>query len=224
MTAKELAQFFGYSESSIVKSFVNTQRLLKKNFGVNVIKNGPDNFEIKKIYADYFFDEDVDKVRILKRAFKMDEYAFMILMMLIKGECFNGHIKYLMKYLGIKTIKSNKIKVINVLNKLNEDGYIQMKDLGRDMYEIEIIKQDNDEYYEIDLKIVKNFYDLIETAHIQYKTFVDLIKYYIAAKEYENKFYVELLRRMTGFSDNQLRIYKKLIIGCGYWDLKTRQS
>lgn len=99
-----------------------------------------------------------------------------------------------------------------------------MKDLGSDMYEIEIIKQDNDEYYEIDLKIIKNFYSLIETAHIQYKTFVDLIKYYIAAKEYENKFYVELLRRMTGFSDNQLRIYKKLIIGCGYWDLKTRQG
>ena len=121
MTAKEICELFGCSESSLKTNFIRTAASLKKKYNVDIIRCEKDGKKYYQIFEDtraLTIYNEVNDIPISIESLSFEAYEFYVFLALAASAqgVYRGRRDDLLKYMGIKSTKKN----IETLNKVIE--------------------------------------------------------------------------------------------------------
>ena len=121
MTAKEICELFGCSESSLKTNFIRTAASLKKKYNVDIIRCEKDGHRYYQIFEDtraLTIYNEVNDIPITIESLSFEAYQFYVFLALAASSqgVYRGRREDLLKYVGIKSTKKN----IETLNKVIE--------------------------------------------------------------------------------------------------------
>lgn len=216
-TAKEVAEMFGYSQSSILNNFKRTAAAIKKKYNVDLIKcekaDGSIYYQILEDTRALTIYNEVNDIPVTIESLKYEEYEFFIFLAIAASPfgAFRGKREDLLKYVGIKNNKKN-IQVLNsVLDSLVERGCIKYHEDGD--FIIVYIKGDLENNYSIKINMLRESRKIADENHKNFNKIPQLIKVWEAIRIcYEDQpFTYERVSKMTGLSYKQIRDVKRLL-------------
>ena len=126
MTAKQICELFGCSESSLKTNFARTAASLKKKYNVDVIRCEKDGQKYYQIFEDtraLTIYNEINDIPISIESLSFEAYEFFVFLALAASSqgVYRGRREDLLKYVGIKPTKKNIETLYNSL--LNVDYF-----------------------------------------------------------------------------------------------------
>ena len=218
MTAKEVAELFGYKEQTLSKNFKRTAASIKKKYNVDLVKCE----KIDGIYYQIFEDidnraltiyDEVNDITITIESLKYELYEFYIFLAIAASPfgAFRGKREDLLKYVGIKPTKKSIQTLDSVLNSLAEKERIKWHQ--DEDFIIAYIKGSLQNKCSISVDILRESRRIADENHKQFNKISQLVKVWTAIRLcYENQpFTYAEISKMTGLSYKQIRDVKRLL-------------
>ena len=216
MTAKQICQLFGCSQSSLKTNFTRTAASIKKKYKVDVVKC----IKQKKTYYQIFqntraltiYDEAAD-IPISIESLSFEAYQFFIFLTLAASPqgVYRGRREELLKYVGIKNTKKN-IETLNTVIKslVQKDCIVFHQDQD---YIILYLRAKVQNDYSISVNMMRECQKIADENHKSFNKLPQLIQVWEAIKicEENQPFTYADLANLTGLSYKQIRDVKRLL-------------
>ena len=129
MTAKQICELFGCSESSLKTNFARTAASLKKKYNVDVIRCEKDGQRYYQIFEDtraLSIYNEINDIPISIESLSFEAYEFFVFLALAASPqgVYRGRREDLLKYVGIKPTKKNIETLNEVIESLVEREFI----------------------------------------------------------------------------------------------------
>lgn len=221
MTAKQVAEMFNYSQSSIQRNFKRTAATIKKKYNIDLVKcktlegtryqifqnNDDDTGRALTIY------QETDDIYITLESLSYKEYEFYIFLAIAASPfgVFRGKREDLLKYVGIKSNKSNIQILDEVLKNLVKKDCIYYQ-VDED-YIIVYLKANLENKYPVKINMLRQSQRIANENNKNFNKILQLVKVWEAIRIcYQNQpFTYEEISQITGLSYKQIRDVKKLL-------------
>ena len=218
MTAKQIAELFGYSENSILKAFPRTAQAIKKKYNVDVVKckKGKEIwfqiFEEENERALTIYDE-VSDIPVSIESLSFQAYQFFVFLALAASSqgVYRGHRPQLLKYVGIKSTKKNIETLNKVIKSLVDKGFIGFHE--DEDFIILYLKAKLQNQYSISIGMMRECQKIVDENNKNFNKIPQLIQVWQAIRICEEKqpFTYADLAKITGLSYKQIRDVKRLL-------------
>ena len=218
MTAKQVAELFGCSESSLKTNFTRTAASIKKKYNVDVIRCEKDGKKYYQIFEDHSnravtIYNEVDDIPITLESLSFEAYEFFIFLTLAASEqgVFRGRRDDLLKYVGIKANKKNIQTLNSVINSLVEKDYIGFHE--DEDFIILYLKARIENQYSISIDMMRECQRIADENHKSFNKLPQLMQVWEAVRicEENQPFTYTDLKELTGLSYKQIRDVKRLL-------------
>lgn len=221
MTVAQVAEMFNYSQSSIQKNFKKTATAIKKKYNIDLIKcktlSGTryqilEQEDEKNVRALTIYQETED-ILITLESLSYKEYEFYIFLAVAASPfgVFRGKREDLLKYVGIKSNKSN-IQILNQVlkNLVKKDCVYYQED---EDYVIVYLKANLENKYPLKISMLRQSQRIANENNKNFNKILQLVKVWEAIKICYQKqpFTYAEISHMTGLSYKQIRDVKKLL-------------
>lgn len=216
MTAKEVAELFGYSESTILNSFQRASAAIKKKYNVDIIKCYKDGKKYYQIFEDtraLTIYNEVDDIMVTQESLSLEAFQFFVFLALaasLQG-VYRGRRTQLLKYLGIKSQKKNVENLNTAIQSLVDKefiGYQQDQD-----YIILYLKAKSERDCSIGINMMKECQRIADQNHKSFTKIPQLVQVWKAVQicEENQPFTYADLANITGLSYKQIRDVRRLL-------------
>lgn len=218
MTAKQIAELFGYSQNSIVKAFSRTAASIKKKYKVDIVKCRKDGKNYYQIFEDdvralTIYNQKINDIPITIESLSFEEYQFFIFLALAASPqgVYRGSRNDLLKYVGIKPTKKNILILNQVIQSLVERQTIFCHE-DQD-YIILYLKRGVQKDYSISINMMRECQRIADENHKNFNKIPQLLKVWEAIRicEENQPFTYADLASITGLSYKQIRDVKRLL-------------
>ena len=217
MTAKEVAEMFGYSESSLKTNFNRTAASIKKKYNVDIIKCQKDG---KKYYQIFEDDEraltiynQINDIPISIESLSFEAYQFFIFLTLASSSqgVYRGRRNQLLKYVGIKPTKKN-IQILNqvIQSLVKKDCIVFHED---EDFIIIYLKAKLEKQYYVSIDMLRECQRIADENHKSFNKIPQLMQVWEAVRicQENQPFTYADLAKITGLSYKQIRDVKRLL-------------
>lgn len=218
MTAKQIAQLFGYSENSLKTNFSRTAASIKKKYNVDIIKCKKDKETFYQIFEDTntraltIYDE-VNDIPISLESLSFEAYQFFVFLALAASPqgVYRGRREDLLKYVGIKVNKKNIQTLNSVIKSLVEKECIVFHE--DDDFIILYLKRKIEKEYAIKIDMMRECQKIADENHKSFTKIPQLIQVWQAVIlcQKNQPFTYADLAKITGLSYKQIRDVKRLL-------------
>lgn len=216
MTAKQIAELFGYKQSTLVNSFQRTAAAIKKKYNVDIVKCEKEDGIFYQIFEDsraITIYNEIEDIPITLESLKYEEYEFYVFLAIAASPfgVFRGKREGLLKYIGIKPNKKNIEMLNEVLNTLVEKNCIKY-DEDEDFI-IVYLRGNLENKYSVSIDMLRESQRIADENHKNFNKIPQLVKVWEAIRIcYENQpFTYAELSELTGLSYKQIRDVKRLL-------------
>jgi uncharacterized protein YerC len=218
LTAKEVAEMFGYSVSTIEKKFPTTSATIKKKFNVEVCRIKYNNKTFYMILEDennraLTLYQEKNDISIIPESLKFEELKALVFYALAAANqsVYRGTLENLLKYIEITPTKANIEKLNKALKELEEEHYIRCVE-DKD-YIIAFITAELEHELPIHIEMLRQCRKIAEENNKQFKKISQLIRVWQAVRmcEKSQPFTYAELQNLTGLSYKQIRDVKRLL-------------
>lgn len=217
MTAKEVAELFGYSETTLKNSFKRTAASIKKKFNVDLIRcdkgDGETYYQIFEDTRALTIYNEIEDIEIPQESLSYEAYEFYVLLAIAASPfgAYRGKREGLLKYIGIKTNKKNietLNKVIQSLVEKEKIAYHEDED-----FIIVYLKGKLENTCSITVDMLRESQRIADENHKNFNKIPQLVQVWEAIKLcYKNQpFTYAEISKMTGLSYKQIRDVKRLL-------------
>lgn len=216
MTAKQIAEMFGYSENSIKSNFRRTAAAIKKKYNVDVVKCQKDGEKFYQLFEDTraltIYNEEGD-IPISLESLSFEAYQFFVFLTLAASPqgVFRGRRQDLLKYIGIKGNKKNIQTLNKVIESLVKREYIQFHE-DEDVIILYLRTRVENEHF-IKVNMLRESQRIADENHKNFNKLAQLIQVWqaISICEKNQPFTYADLAKITGLSYRQIRDVKRLL-------------
>ena len=219
MTAKQVCQMFGCSQSSLKTNFTRTAASIKKKYNVDIIKCIKGN---KQVFYQIFEQENNRALTIYKEqgniavsleSLSFEAYQFFVFLVLSASPqgVFRGKRQELLKYIGVKANKKNIQTLNKVIQSLIERDYIffhQDED-----FIILYLKAKIENQYSISINMMRECQRIADENNKHFNKIPQLMQVWEAIRicQKNQPFTYADLANLTGLSYKQVRDVKRLL-------------
>ena len=217
MTAKEICELFGCSESSLKTNFKRTAASLKKKYSVDIIRCDKDGQKYYQIFEDEHraatIYNEVDNIPITLESLSFEAYEFFVFLALSASSqgVYRGRREDLLKYIGIKNSKKN-IEILNevIQSLVRKDCIIYHED---EDFIIIYLKANLEKQYSISIGMIRECQKIADENNKNFSKIPQLAQVWAAIKicEENQPFTYADLAKITGLSYKQIRDVKRLL-------------
>ena len=218
MTAKEICELFGCSESSLKTNFVRTAASLKKKYNVDIIKCEKDGKRYYQIFEDdtralTIYNEEIDNIPVSMESLSFEAYEFYVFLTLAASSqgVFRGRREDLLKYVGIKSTKKN-IEILNkVIESLIKKDFIAFHQ--DEDFIILYLRTKLEKQHSISIDMMRECRRIADENHKNFNKIPQLMQVWEAIRicEENQPFTYADLAKITGLSYKQIRDVKRLL-------------
>ena len=223
LTAKEVAQLFGYSQSTITKSFKRVAASIKKKYNVSLFEcKGDDEKKYYQIYEDtsnravtiYNQSDDLD-IPITIESLGFEAYQLFVFLVLSASPqgVFRGTRKDLLKYVGIEPTKKAVETLDDVIKTLVDKDYICFHE--DEEFIIIYLKAKIQKEYLINIKMLRTCQQIAKENHKNFNKIGQLLRVWkamiVLIQKGNNPFTYQDLKKITHLSYSQIRDVRKLL-------------
>lgn len=216
MTAKQVAELFGCSESSLKTNFKRTAASLKKKYNVDVIKCEKDGQKYYQIFEDtraLTIYNEISDIPISIESLSFEAYEFFVFLTLAASSqgVYRGRREDLLKYVGIKPNKKNIQTLNSVIKSLVEKDYIAFHE--DEDFIILYLKARVQNQYSISIDMMRECQRIADENHKNFNKIPQLMQVWEAVRicEENQPFTYADLANITGLSYKQIRDVKRLL-------------
>ena len=217
MTAKQVAEMFGYSQNNLVKNFKRTSSAIKKKYNVDIIKCKSANGTFYQIFEEQkralTIYEEEKNIPITYQSLSFEAYEFIIFLALAASPqgVYRGTRQDLMKYIGLKKNKKNIQKLNFVLDTLVNNNYIGM--VEDQSYIVVYLRTAVEKEMDLSINILRESRRIANQNNRQFTKIPQLIQVWQAVRlcEQNQPFTYADLKQITGLSYAQIRDAKRLL-------------
>ena len=216
MTAKEICELFGCSESSLKTNFIRTAASLKKKYNVDIIRCEKDGHRYYQIFEDtraLTIYNEVNDIPITIESLSFEAYQFYVFLALAASSqgVYRGRREDLLKYVGIKSTKKNIETLNKVIESLVKRDFIvfhQDEDIIILYLRARLEKQ-----HSISINMMRECQRIADENHKSFNKIPQLLQVWEAVRicEENQPFTYADLAKMTGLSYKQIRDVKRLL-------------
>ena len=216
MTAKQICELFGCSESSLKTNFTRTAASLKKKYNVDIIRCEKDGQKYYQIFEDtraLTLYNQINDIPISIESLSFEAYEFFVFLALAASSqgIYRGRREDLLKYIGIKPTKKN----IEILNKVieslvNRECIMFHED---EDFIILYLRTKLEKQYSISMDMLRECQKIADENHKNFNKIPQLMQVWEAVRicEENQPFTYADLAKMTGLSYKQIRDVKRLL-------------
>ena len=216
MTAKEICELFGCSESSLKTNFTRTAASLKKKYNVDIIRCEKDGHRYYQIFEDnraLTIYNEVNDIPISIESLSFEAYQFYVFLALAASSqgVYRGRREDLLKYVGIKPTKKN-IEILNkVIESLVKKDFIVFHE-DEDII-ILYLRARLEKQHSISISMMRECQRIADENHKNFNKIPQLLQVWEAVRicEENQPFTYADLAKMTGLSYKQIRDVKRLL-------------
>jgi len=216
MTAKEICELFGCSESSLKTNFIRTAASLKKKYNVDIIRCEKDGHRYYQIFEDtraLTIYNEVNDIPITIESLSFEAYEFYVFLALAASSqgVYRGRREDLLKYVGIKSTKKN-IEILNkVIESLVKKDFIVFHE-DEDII-ILYLRAKLEKQHSISINMMRECQRIADENHKNFNKIPQLLQVWEAVRicEENQPFTYADLAKMTGLSYKQIRDVKRLL-------------
>ena len=216
MTAKEICELFGCSESSLKTNFIRTAASLKKKYNVDIIRCEKDGHRYYQIFEDtraLTIYNEVNDIPITIESLSFEAYQFYVFLALAASSqgVYRGRREDLLKYVGIKSTKKN-IEILNkVIESLVKKDFIVFHE-DEDII-ILYLRARLEKQHSISINMMRECQRIADENHKSFNKIPQLLQVWEAVRicEENQPFTYADLAKMTGLSYKQIRDVKRLL-------------
>ena len=216
MTAKEICELFGCSESSLKTNFIRTAASLKKKYNVDIIRCEKDGHRYYQIFEDtraLTIYNEVNDIPITIESLSFEAYQFYVFLALAASSqgVYRGRREDLLKYVGIKPTKKN-IEILNkVIESLVKKDFIVFHE-DEDII-ILYLRARLEKQHSISINMMRECQRIADENHKSFNKIPQLLQVWEAVRicEENQPFTYADLAKMTGLSYKQIRDVKRLL-------------
>jgi len=216
MTAKEICELFGCSESSLKTNFIRTAASLKKKYNVDIIRCEKDGHRYYQIFEDtraLTIYNEVNDIPITIESLSFEAYEFYVFLALAASSqgVYRGRRDDLLKYVGIKSTKKN-IEILNkVIESLVKKDFIVFHE-DEDII-ILYLRAKLEKQHSISINMMRECQRIADENHKNFNKIPQLLQVWEAVRicEENQPFTYADLAKMTGLSYKQIRDVKRLL-------------
>ena len=216
MTAKEICELFGCSESSLKTNFIRTAASLKKKYNVDIIRCEKDGHRYYQIFEDtraLTIYNEVNDIPITIESLSFEAYQFYVFLALAASSqgVYRGRREDLLKYVGIKPTKKN-IEILNkVIEKKKKKDFIVFHE-DEDII-ILYLRARLEKQHSISINMMRECQRIADENHKSFNKIPQLLQVWEAVRicEENQPFTYADLAKMTGLSYKQIRDVKRLL-------------
>lgn len=219
MTAKQVAEMFGYSQNSVVKNFKKTAAAIKKKYNVDLIrcqgKNGKKYYQIFEEEGSRALTiyKEQGNINVSLESLSFEAYQFFVFLVLSASPqgVFRGKRQELLKYIGVKANKKNIQTLNKVIQSLIERDYIffhQDED-----FIILYLKAKIENQYSISINMMRECQRIADENNKHFNKIPQLMQVWEAIRicQKNQPFTYADLANLTGLSYKQVRDVKRLL-------------
>ena len=216
MTAKQIAELFGYSENSIKSNFSRTAASIKKKYNVDVVKCEKDGEKYYQLFEDtraITIYNEIDDIPVSIESLSFEAYEFFVFLAITASSqgVYRGRREDLLKYVGIKSNKKN-IQILNqvIQSLVKKECIIFHED---EDYIILYLKAKVEKQYSISVDMLRECQKIADENHKNFNKIPQLIQVWEAVRicEENQPFTYADLAKITGLSYKQIRDVKRLL-------------
>ena len=216
MTAKQVAEIFGYSENSIKTNFSRTAASIKKKYNVDVIKCEKDGEKYYQLFEDtraITIYNEIEDIPVSIESLSFEAYEFFVFLAITASSqgVYRGRREDLLKYVGIKPNKKN-IQILNkVIQSLVEKECVIFHE--DEEFIILYLKAKMEKQYSVSVDMLRECQKIADENHKNFNKIPQLIQVWEAVKicEENQPFTYADLAKLTGLSYKQIRDIKRLL-------------
>lgn len=216
MTAKEVAELFGYSVSSLTNSFQRIAAAIKKKYNVDVVKcytNGQVLYQIFENSRALTIYEQENDILVSIESLSFEAYQFFVFLALAASPqgVFRGCRAQLLKYVGIKSSKKSLEMLDKVIDSLVKRDYIVFHE-DEDVI-ILYLRTKMERQNIISITMLRECRRIADENHKNVNKVSQLLQVWEAIRICEQKqpFKYADLVNITGLSYKQIRDVKRLL-------------
>lgn len=216
MTAKEICELFGCSESSLKTNFTRTAASLKKKYNVDVIRCEKDGQKYYQIFEDtraLTIYNEINDIPISVESLSFEAYEFFVFLALAASSqgVYRGRREDLLKYVGIKPTKKNIETLNKVIQSLVDRECIMFHE--DDDFIILYLRARLENQYSISIDMLRECQRIADENHKNFNKIPQLMQVWEAVRicEENQPFTYADLAKMTGLSYKQIRDVKRLL-------------
>ena len=218
LSAKDVAEMFNYSQSTIKNSFKRVATAIKKKYNVDLIKSKDKD---GKVFYQIFEDEtraltiyqETEDIYITLESLSYELYEFYIFLAIAASPqgVFRGKREDLLKYVGIKNNKKNIEMLDSVLNSLVKKECLNFHQ--DEDFVIIYLKGSLENEYPVRIDMLRESQRIADENNKHFNKIPQLVKVWEAIRIcYENQpFTYKEIAEMTGLSYKQIRDVKQLL-------------
>ena len=216
MTAKEICELFGCSESSLKTNFIRTAASLKKKYNVDIIRCEKDGHRYYQIFEDtraLTIYNEVNDIPITIESLSFEAYQFYVFLALAASSqgVYRGRREDLLKYVGIKSTKKNIETLNKVIESLVKRDFIVFHE-DEDII-ILYLRARLERQHSISINMMRECQRIADENHKSSNKIPQLLQVWEAVRicEENQPFTYADLAKMTGLSYKQIRDVKRLL-------------
>ena len=216
MTAKEICELFGCSESSLKTNFIRTAASLKKKYNVDIIRCEKDGRRYYQIFEDtraLTIYNEVNDIPITIESLSFEAYQFYVFLALAASSqgVYRGRREDLLKYVGIKSTKKNIETLNKVIESLVKKDFIVFHE-DEDII-ILYLRARLEKQHSISINMMRECQRIADENHKNSNKIPQLLQVWEAVRicEENQPFTYADLAKMTGLSYKQIRDVKRLL-------------
>lgn len=216
MTAKEICELFGCSESSLKTNFKRTTASLKKKYNVDIIRCEKDGQKYYQIFEDtraLTIYNEVNDIPISIESLSFEAYEFFVFLTLAASSqgVYRGRREDLLKYVGIKPTKKNIETLNEVIKSLVEREFIVFHE--DEDFIILYLRAKLENQHSISINMMRECQRIADENHKNFNKIPQLMQVWEAVRicEENQPFTYADLAKMTGLSYKQIRDVKRLL-------------
>lgn len=216
MTAKQICELFGCSESSLKTNFTRTAASLKKKYNVDIIRCEKDGQKYYQIFEDtraLTLYNQINDIPISIESLSFEAYEFFVFLALAASSqgIYRGRREDLLKYIGIKPTKKN-IEILNqvIESLVNRECIMFHED---EDFIILYLRTKLEKQYSISMDMLRECQKIADENHKNFNKIPQLMQVWEAVRicEENQPFTYADLAKMTGLSYKQIRDVKRLL-------------
>lgn len=216
MTAKEISELFGCSESSLKTNFRRTAESLKKKYNVDIVRCQKDGKKYYQIFEDnraLTIYNEINDIPISTESLSFEAYQFFVFLALAASAqgVYRGHREDLLKYIGIKPTKKNIETLNKVIMSLVNREYIMVHE-DEDFIILYLRARLENQHF-ISINMMRECQKIADENHKNFNKIPQLLQVWEAIRicEENQPFTYADLANMTGLSYKQIRDVKRLL-------------
>jgi len=216
MTAKEICELFGCSESSLKTNFIRTAASLKKKYNVDIIRCEKDGKKYYQLFEDtraLTIYNEINDIPISIESLSFEAYEFYVFLALAASAqgVYRGRRDDLLKYMGIKSTKKNIETLNKVIESLVKKDFIVFHE--DEDFIILYLRAKLEKQHSISINMLRECQRIADENHKNFNKIPQLLQVWEAVRicEENQPFTYADLAKITGLSYKQIRDVKRLL-------------